>query len=353
MKKLSVNEAIEAGLNVQGANEERAKEDIVLALQDCGYDFYSEDDKVSGQAIDELERALTKYRKHAPIVLPVKEGSELARKYGCKEWDWTNGQPVSEVKTQQLSKEEIANMYKEESAKMSKPRVFANPQTEPKKEEKPVKREERKKQWVRENNNNKEESVNMNALDKLNKKAAERGIKVDEPKARQSAKNTKFKLRESASVSKSVRNSFWYREFEGAEVSGEFVAVSGDTNLKYEVLLDEPTFGVVKVLLFESFVKHERVVCDLIVELDNGLSISGFRVWEGKDGDGSLYLSAPSFSYIPRDKDEAVYSSHVKLRDRENKRVAPGFEATLLNIVDGLVEVGVDDEAAYNDEDEE
>lgn len=190
--------------------------------------------------------------------------------------------------------------------------------------------------------------------------ASDYGVSSDDVKAAAATKsaiapvaptNGMKKLRVGA-ASNRTRNPFWYRDYEGVDLSkGELVEYENAGNLRYIVTMDEPMYGVSRVLFFATHSTNANALCDVMVELDNGLLLKGFKIWNSKENDGSVSLLSPRYSYAKKDEakgtSEVAYGSHVEFRDKEGKMTASGFVATILACADCIFSDGT---AADDDE---
>lgn len=147
-----------------------------------------------------------------------------------------------------------------------------------------------------------------------------------------------------------TRNRFWYRDYEGIDLSkGDLVEYENAGNLRYIVTMDEPMYCVSRILIFAPNGNNANAICDVMVELENGLLLKGFKVWNSKEADGSISLLGPRYSYTK--ESEVKYGSHIEFRDKDGKMTAPGFVAVILACVDDLL-TDVN-EAGDADDDEE
>jgi hypothetical protein len=392
MKRISSEEAIEMGLTIHGASNDASAVtmEIEAVLVDCGFTLGSE------MANGVLNKVLTNLKRNQAPLIPILPGSKIAEKNpGCEQWNFENAQAVQPSKIYKASapvdadnvkptKAQLAAEKANDKAIIKAAKEAAVTVTENKSNKKEANtmaksREEKKNDSlvkVAANNNTNKEDVTMNknvaevkgvvaeGLAALKGLASDYGVTADDVKTATQAAGVIApvtpvagglkKLRVGAGKTSFTRNPFWYRDYEGVDLSkGELVEYENAGNLRYIVTMDEPMYDVSRVLFFATHSTNANALCDVMVELDNGLLLKGFKIWKSKENDGSISLLSPRYSYTKKDTakgtDELAYGSHVEFRDKEGKMTASGFVATILACADCIFSDGT----ASEDDDEE
>ena len=379
-------EVIEAGLSIRSVKNESAviAMEVEAVMADCGFIAGTEEAKAV------FNKVLTNIKRNQAPMIPILEGSKNAiENPGCKQWNFENAQAVQppkvykapvETEEEKAAKAKIAAEKANDKAIIKAAREAAATVTDNKSNKKEAttmakSREEKKNESlvkVATTNNNSKEDVTMDknvvaevkgvvaeGLAALNGLASDYGVTADDVKAAAPKAAAVIapisggmkKLRVGA-ASNRTRNPFWYRDYEGVDLSkGELVEYENAGNLRYIVTMDEPMYGVSRILFFATHSTNANALCDVMVELDNGLLLKGFKIWNSKENDGSVSLLSPRYSYTKKDEakgtSEVAYGSHVEFRDKEGKMTASGFVATILACADCIFSDGT---AADDDE---
>jgi hypothetical protein len=318
-------------------------------------------------------------------MIPILPGSKIADKNpGCEFWNFENAQAVQPSKIYKAPVEAVDDKVVKakfaaekasdkaiiKAAKEAAATVVTKKSNKKEATTMAKSREEKKNESLVKTNNKEDVVMNANVdvkevvtegMAALKGLASDYGVSADDVKAAAKVAGVIApvtpvgglkKLRVGA-ASNRTRNPFWYRDYEGVDLSkGEVVEYTNAGNLRYIVAMDEPMYGVSRILFFATRSTNANALCDIMVEMDNGLLLKGFKVWKSKEDDGSISLLSPRYSYTKKDDakgtSELAYGSHVEFRDKEGKMTAPGFVATILACADCIFNNGASD-----DDDEE
>ena len=353
MNLITKAEAFENGMGVVTSNDDMVlRNELMLAMEDCGYSFATDRPESLEESEGVLEEAVKTYKRHLNVVFKIRKGSirnELHPE--ATEWDYTNGQPIQAVKTiKYTERKEVNNMAAKIDRGLSK-RTWIKPVTNIKEEVK-VEAVVDKPVEVRV-----EPSVS-DAASKLRDTVKKHGIKNHASILGNAAPSGAIRMAYNsvnAGANIGSYNNLWYRTLEGVEaVALENEGITPVANrdgeiYKHIVNFKEPVFGIKSVEIFNS--KMDWLLYTVSIHIPGVGILKGFKVMEGKYGGLRLYSGSFKSGQDKDGKDK--YFSHIEIQDKggEYYEDSRGLVATVLVCVEALMDA--QKEFAVTDEDDE